>query len=257
VRPLLYNAVPAGLVFLLLSCGLPNYDVIEAPARVSTGVDNTLAFTPATGVDYYVLAYKLYWDNEYPSTDAATIGDTDTVSTGFTTLKSLGFIQMCSSASPGTTNYPGDSTSITLNATGGTVSLTFDTTTGELVLSNALTLSGGANLYRRVRKVDSSGSTSDSDIVGKSFMNGDYDYQDVDSYSAGSQTIPSDSDGIDSDVYALFKSRFIGDDTYLQHSLLVSVAVYSYSVSASATAIESVPVYLGNVEIIQQYWNGG
>ncbi|MBN2625052.1 MAG: hypothetical protein JXA95_00195 [Spirochaetales bacterium] len=244
-----------------VSCGLPSYDVLDAPVSISTGVENTLSFKPVTGEEYYVLAYKLYWytESKYTS-DVSTIGDTDTVSTGFTTLKSLNFIQMASSSDPSGTNYPGDSSAVTLQATGGNVILTFDFDSGSLTLTNALTLDGNDILYRRVRKVDSSGK-SDTDVIGKNFVSAEYDYQDDSSYTATtsssvSVTISADTDGIDSDIYDLFgvKSRFYGEN-YDGQSLRIAVAVYTYGVSANAAAIESIPEYLGYVVINPLYWD--
>ena len=245
-------------ILLLLSCGIPSYTVIDPPTvNDSDGSDYTLAFTPDSAAEHYILAYKLYWDNEVSliSTDRNIIKDIDEVGLGFDTLNKRGFIQMAVDTDPGD-NYPYSSYDVTITAT-TKVTLTFDTNTGELSASGG----DSRTLYRRVRKVDSDGILDDNDVKGKNFLSAEYDYQDKSSYKTGttSVTIPNDSDGIDSDMAGLFlkSGRFsYAEPNYNAGTLEIAVAVYSRDVSPSnMEVIESYPVYLGSVKINSRYWD--
>ena len=256
----LKNILAAAVLSLpFLSCGLPSYEVLNPPKVVdSDGTDYTLAFEPDTDTDSYVLAYKLYWANETSliSSDRSKINDEEEVEIGFDTLEDLDFIQMKSSnETEANGNYPDSSTDPTVNAT-STVTLDFNLEAQELQVTGA---NNTSLLYRRAIELDSSGSTVDDDVRGIGFLSAEYDFKDDESYQAynNSVTITSDSDGIDSDVYDLFlkSSRFYyGYENYDQQSLVVAVVAFSQGVSASASAIESIPVYLGNVTINPAYW---
>ncbi|MDC7224456.1 MAG: hypothetical protein PQJ60_12000 [Spirochaetales bacterium] len=243
------------LLIFFTACGLPTYTTIDPPDVEDTDDIYSLAFTPDSDTDDYIVAYKIYWDNETTliNSDEETIDDDDEVEAGFDTLDDLDFVQMATIDTDSSGDYPDDSTDITIEAS-STVTLTFDTDTGELSVTGADNVDV---LYRRVQTMDSSGDTTDEDIDLIDFVSAEYDYQDTSSYTVNSETIESDDDGMDSDIYEMFtdEDRFYGE-SYEYQSIVIAVAVYASGFDYSTLeAEESVPVYLGTVSLNPQYWD--
>jgi hypothetical protein len=245
------------LLGLVFSCGLPTYSTLDPPDVEDTDDEYSLAFTPDSETDNYILAYKIYWDNEDEiDDDEDSIDDDDDVESGFGTLEDLDFIQMATDDSDTSSDsyYPDDSTDVTIEAD-STVTITFDTDTGQVSVTGA---DNTDVLYRRILEFDSDGDYDDDTISTPDFVSNDYDYQDYDSYTTDSVTISGDSDdGIDSDVYYIFtdEDRFIGSN-YDLTDITIAVVAYSYGLNTSTfEAEESVPAYLGTVSLSYIYWN--
>ncbi|MDC7220422.1 MAG: hypothetical protein PQJ59_10800 [Spirochaetales bacterium] len=247
-----------GAVLVMMGCGLPDYDSIDAPDATDTdGDDYTLAFQTNSDAEDYVIAYKVYWENEDEIDDDQDEIDEDDVESGFDTLDDLDFIQMATVDTTSDGDYPDDNSDATVEQdnSGTVVTLTFDTDTGQLSVSGA---DNTSILYRRVQEFDTSGDNDDDDSISiLDFLDNNYDYMYTSSYTTDGVTISeTDSDGIDSDIYDIFTDddRFIGS-TYDVTNITIAVAVYGYYISASTLErIESIPVYLGTVDIGFIYW---
>lgn len=248
-----------------MSCGIPDVVILESPSVVDTEETDTLAFDPVPGGDKYILMYKFYWPGEDDIHSDRNEFNGDGLSPGSTTLKELGFVQFMTEPESDDNFFPVNSSDVTLtDVTSETQTQTqtveINCDTGSLT---TLRVTGGAaaSLYRRVRERRREGEEGDKNVYARHFFSDGYDVLGLSLFPGVEDSLGSltDEDGIDEDIYRLFTEDVYGADDegggYINGSLILAIAVYAKSYDPSTlSGIESVPVYLGTVEIPNDVW---